>query len=223
MSANTKKTVSKPATSSMDVTGALALLDQAIAALALPAPTVLTAKQRKAVTRSRKGMEKVIPTLANLSNEHGVTVPKQPTSDMTSNLALVTQLESVQQKLTGALTLVGNTADAARSSSWTTATTLYGMLQKVAHRDVQLKSQLAPVKAFFGYRTPGAKKAHPKQKSKKAALAAEKEAAAKATAESSVTAPPAPPPATPSPASASASTPASPAPAASNVVAPHAP
>jgi hypothetical protein len=222
MSTHSKKTVSQPAASTMDVTGALALLDQAIAALALPQPQVLTAKQRKAVTRSRKGMEKVVPTLANLSDQHGVTVPKQPTSDMTSNLALVTQLESVQQRLTGALTLVGNTADVARSSSWTTATTLYGMLQKVAHRDSQLKSQLAPVKEFFAYRTAAARTSHPKQKGKKAALAAEKEAAANATAETSVTATPAPSQ-TPSAASATASTPASPAPAASNVVSPHAP
>jgi hypothetical protein len=206
----------------MDVTGALALLDQAIAALALPQPQVLTVKQRKAATRSRKGMEKVIPTLANLSSEHGVSVPKQPTSDMTSNLALVTQLESVQQKLTGALTLVGNTVDSARSSSWTTATTLYGMLQKVAHRDSQLKSQLAPVKEFFAYRTPEARSNHPKQKGKKAALAAEKDAAANATAETSVAGAPAPPQA-PSPGSVTASTPASPVPATSNVVPPHAP
>jgi hypothetical protein len=206
----------------MDVPAALALLDQAIAALALPQPKVLTAKQRKAATRSRKGMEKVVPTLASLSTEHGVTVPKQPTSDMTSNLDLVTQLESVRQKLTGALTLVGTTADAARSASWTTATTLYGMLQKAAHRDSQLKSQLAPVTEFFAYRTPAARTSHPKQKGKKAALAAEKEAAAKATADSSVPATPATPN-VPSAASATASTSASPAPAASNVVPPHAP
>ena len=222
MSTHSKKTVSQPATSNMDVTGALALLDEAIAKLALPEPQVLTTKQRKAATRSRKGMEKVVPTLATLSTQHEVSVPKQPTSDMTSNLALVTQLETVQQKLTGALTLVGNTVDGARSSSWTTATTLYGMLQKVAHRDSQLKSQLAPVKEFFAYRTAAAKAAHPKQKGKKAALAAEKEAAANATAESSVTGAPAPSPA-PSVSSVTASTPASPVPAASNVVPPHTP
>jgi hypothetical protein len=223
MSTQTKKSVSKPAAPTMDATEALALLDQVIAALALPQPQVLTAKQRKAATRSRKGMEKVIPTLANLSSEHGVSVPKQPTSDMTSNLALVTQLEAVQQKLTGLTTLVGNSADGARSASWTTATTLYGMLQKVAHRDSQLKSQLAPVKEFFAYRTPAARTSHPKQKKAKAALAAEKDAAAKATADASVTATPTVSPAPPSPASASASTPASPEPATSNVVPPHAP
>jgi hypothetical protein len=219
---STKKATPQTGESSTDVAGALELLDQVIAKLALPTQ-VLTAKQRKAATRSRKGMEKVIKTLANLSDEHGVTVPKQPTSQMTSNIALASQLDPVKQKLVSALTLVQDNMDDAGSSSWNTATTLYGMLQKVAHRDSQLKSQLAPVKEFFAFRTPAAKKANPKQKGKKAALAAEKQAAEQRAAGSSV---PATPEAAstanaPSDGSASASTTA-PA-AASNVVAPHTP
>jgi hypothetical protein len=220
-----KKSVSQNGAPSTGAAEALKLLDQVIAALALPQPQSLTAKQRKAATRSRKGMEKVIPTLATLSTEHGVSVPKQPTSQMTSNLALVTQLEAVAQKMTGALALVGNSVDVARSSSWTTATTLYGMLQKVAHRDPQLKSQLAPVQEFFAYRTAAAKEAHPKQKGKKEALAKEKEAAAETAAPEAATNAPPPPAAavseTPSASSVSASTNASPAPAPSNVVVSH--
>jgi hypothetical protein len=200
--------------STVDATTVLELLDKVTAALALPTQT-LTAKQRKAATRTRKGMEKVIPTLATLSTEHGVSVPKQPTSQMTSNLELSKQLDPVQSKLTALLTLVQDTMDSAGSSSFNTASTLYGMLQKVAHRDSQLKSQLAPVKEFFAYRTPAAKKAHPKQRGKKAALAAEKLAAAQATAGASVSATPTTPPA----ATASTSAPVAP----SNVVTPHAP
>jgi hypothetical protein len=173
--AATPATPSAPALPS-NVTEALALIEQVTTLLALTSQSV-TVKQRKAATRSRKGMEKVIPTLANLSTEHGVSVPKQPTSGMTSNLALVSQLEDVQTKLTGLLTLVGNNIDVARSASWNTGTTLYGMLTKAAHRDPQLKSQLAPVQEYFAYRTKVAKKDHPKQPSKKAALKAEKEAA----------------------------------------------
>jgi hypothetical protein len=198
----------------VDATTVLELLDKVTAALALPTQT-LTAKQRKAATRTRKGMEKVIPTLATLSTEHGVSVPKQPTSQMTSNLELSKQLDPVQSKLTALLTLVQDTMDSAGSSSFNTASTLYGMLQKVAHRDSQLKSQLAPVKEFFAYRTPAAKKAHPKQRGKKAALAAEKLAAAQATAGASVSATPTTPPA----ATASTSAPVAP----SNVVTTHAP
>jgi hypothetical protein len=218
-----KKSDSHSGAPTMDVTAVLGHLDNAIAALALPSRT-LTTKQRKAATRSRKGMEKVISTLATLSAEHGVSVPKQPTSEMTSNLELVTQLDPVKQKLVSLLTLVQDNMDTAGSSSFNTATTLYGMLQKAAHRDAQLKSQLAPVKEFFSYRTPAAKKAHPKQKGKKAALAAEKEAAAKAKADRSVAVTGAPlTPEAPSAASVIASTPASPVPAVSNVVPPHAP
>ena len=219
MSTHSKKSDPQQTAPTVDAASAVTLLDQVIATLALPSRT-LTTKQRRSATRSRKGMEKVIATLATLSNEHGVTVPKQPTSLMTSNLELVSQLDPVKQKLVSLLTLVQDNMDSAGSGSFNTATTLYGMLQKVAHRDPQLKSQLAPVRDFFAYRTPEAKAAHPKQKGKKAALAAEKLAAAHAAAGSSVTVAPTAPPATPSPASASASTNA---PAPSNVVTPHAP
>jgi hypothetical protein len=181
-----------------NVTEALTLIAQVTTLLALTSQN-LTAKQRKAATRSRKGMEKVIPTIANLSAEHGVSVPKQSTSAMTSNLALVTQLETVQTKLTGLLTLVSDNIDVARSGAWNTGTTLYGMLAKAAHRDSQLKSQLAPVQEYFAYRTKVAKKDHPKQPSKKAALKAEKEAAvASGSADGTESSTPAPVAAAPS-------------------------
>jgi hypothetical protein len=216
---HTKKSDS-PAASPIDATGAVELLDKVIAALALPQSQALTTKQRKSATRSRKGMEKVIGTLASLSTEHGVAVPKQPTATMASNLALVSQLEPVKTKLVSLLQLVQDNMDSAGSGSWNTATTLYGMLQKVAHRDSQLKSQLAPVKEFFAYRTSVAKDAHPKQKGKKAALAAAKLAAAQTAAGVPATATPTAP-STPSPSSVSASTNAPVAP--SNVVVPHTP
>jgi hypothetical protein len=219
---HSKKSETETAASSTGAAEALKLLDQVIAALALPAQTV-TSKQRKAATRSRKGMERVVPTLATLSAEHGVSVPKQPTSTMTSDLELVSQLEAVQQKLTGILTNVGNNVDATRSTSWNTASTLYGMLQKVAHRDPQLKSQLTPVTEFFAYRTPAAKKAHPKQKGKKEALAKEKEAAAQPAAQSSAPSASSAPVATPSVSSAPASPTASAqvAPVTASVAVPH--
>jgi len=212
---HTKKSEAEPAAPSIDVAGIVTLLDQVTATLALPPSQALTTKQRKAATRSRKGMDKVVTTLSTLSVEHGVSVPKQPTSQMTSNLALANQLEPVVQKLLGLLTLVGNNVDLARSGSWNTATTLYGMLQRVAHRDPELRSQLAPVKEFFAYRTPAAKKAHPKQKSKKAALAAAQQAAAQASAQGSASATPE----TPAAATASTNAPAAP----SNVVTSHTP
>jgi hypothetical protein len=142
---------------------------------------------------------------------------------MTSNLELVTQLEAVQQKMTGILANLGNNVDASRSTSWNTATTLYGMLQKVAHRDPQLKSQLAPVQEFFAYRTPAARNAHPKQKGKKAALAKAKEAAAQPAAESTAANAPTAPVTTPSVSSvpASPTTSAQVAPVTASVVVPH--
>jgi hypothetical protein len=181
MSTKHKIESQQAASTTMDVAQAVALIDQVIAALALT-PSTLTAKQKKEATRSRKGMEKVVPTLASLSVEHGVNVPKQPTSVMTSNLELVTKLTSVQTKLVSLETLVSNAIDGARSESWNTATTLYGMLQKAAHRDAGIKSQLAPVTEFFAYRHPSVRKEHPKQKGKKDALKAQKQAAAEAAA-----------------------------------------
>jgi hypothetical protein len=171
---HSKKTQPIPAdVPTVDTNEVMKLLDQVLSALALGSRT-LTTKQKRAATHYRRGMEKVIPTLAHLSDEHGVVVPKQPTSQMLAGLALVAQLEPVKTRLVSMLSLVQDNMDEAASGSWNTGTTLYGMLKKASHRDPQLTAQLAPVKEYFAYRTPAAKKAHPKQKSKKAALKAEK-------------------------------------------------
>jgi poly-gamma-glutamate capsule biosynthesis protein CapA/YwtB (metallophosphatase superfamily) len=180
----------------MDVAQAEKLLDEMVAALALPPASPLTAKQQRQITKARKGMERVIPKLASLSVTHGVSVPKQSTSDMTSNLELANQLEPIQQKLMRALTLVGNHIGNARGASWGTATTLYGMLKKAAHRDPEIRTDVAPLQEFFAYRHSSVKKNASKQTGNKAALKAAQQTAAQAEATPTVQETPAAPAAT---------------------------
>jgi hypothetical protein len=123
-----KKAETETAASPTDTVEALKLLEQVVAALALPAQ-VLTTKQRKAAARSRKGMERIVPALATLSVQHGVSVPKQPTSQMTSNLDLVNQLETVNTQLKSLTATVGENLVAARRAVGVAARSGEGLLR----------------------------------------------------------------------------------------------
>ena len=157
------------------VTNAVEALKQLATDLGLPKPAPLTANQRRQVTRSRKGAEMVIPTLATLAKEYGVTLPQQSTEEMLSNAELAAQLDPLLKQLVSFLATVTENQANAKSASWSTATTLYSVLKRMSHRSVELGKQIAPVAEFFAYRHPSVRADHPKQKSKKAALAAKKQ------------------------------------------------
>jgi hypothetical protein len=159
------------------VANAVTVLQQLVVDLGLPEPKPLTANQRKQVTRSRKGSEKVIPTLATLAGKYGIEIAQQPTAAMSSAAELAAQLDPLQKQLVALTTLVSENASNAASDSWSTATTLYSVLKRISKRDVKLQKQLAPAAEFFAYRHPLVREKHPKQKGKKAALAAEKQQA----------------------------------------------
>jgi hypothetical protein len=135
------------------VTGALALVNQATATLAVTA-TALTAAQVKASTKFRKGGETQIPLLANLSASYGVEVPSRPTADMEAHLAEATALAPLLLVVSRLLAVLESATFQARSEAWATATTLYQMLRKASVRQPALKAELAPLKEFFAYRHP---------------------------------------------------------------------
>jgi hypothetical protein len=173
MSTNTKKKVTKVATTDRVAT-ALGHIQAAVAAMALTTPK-LTKRQKQIAAKARKGSEKVIPTISLLANQLGVNLPLQPTSTMTAQVALAHELEPLQKALQAFLASVEGNTFQANSGSWETATTLYGILKKVAKADPEVRTQLAPVQEFFAYRTPTARAANPKGKKAKAARALQKE------------------------------------------------
>jgi hypothetical protein len=135
------------------VTGAIALVNQAMVMLALVAPP-LSPAQVKAATKFRKGGEAQIPALAEMSGVYGVEVPSRPTADMEVNVATAQTLAPLVTLITRFLTLVESASFQVRSEAWATASTLYQMLRKASVRQPALKADLAPLEEFFSYRHP---------------------------------------------------------------------
>ena len=197
------------------ITGAIALVNQAIAMVAI-ASSPLSPAQVKARTKFRKGGEEQIPVLVQISAEYGVEVPSRPTSDMEANLAQAQALVPLVTVVARFLTLLESVSFEVRSEAWATATTLYQMLRKAAVRQPALKADLAPLEQFFAYRHPLVVETAPKTQAQVAKETRRQENAAKkrkrlqdAAAAAAATPPPAPNP-TPPAAPATPVTPATP-------------
>jgi hypothetical protein len=151
------------------VAAALKLVDQALVVLAIANP-VLTPKERKRATKSRKGADEVIPRIATLSDQFGLKVPAHTTSAMLDAAEQVKALDPLQKAVDTLLKTIEDATFIARGGAWGTATTLYAMLKRLAKRNGEVKSALADVESFFAYRHPKVAKDHPKTKKGKAAL-----------------------------------------------------
>jgi hypothetical protein len=162
----------------------------------------------------KKGGEPVVQALASLSSTYGVEVPSRPTADMTASLELATQLEPARAAIGLLSSVVDGAYSASRSSSWTTATSLYSMLKKGGQREPKLAAAIAPLQEYFAYRHPLVAEQHPKRsptaKVEKAQAAAQKKIAKLQAqlAKLQAAVPPATEPTTPTPTTAPAPVPA---------------
>jgi hypothetical protein len=164
-----------PNDESTSVTGnvaeAIALIQRAFALLAIT-PRVMTSRQRQRGLKFRKGAEPSIRAVRRLSDEHGVVVPGMTTAAMRASLARAEELRKVKTILVGVLRVIETEIYFEEGGAYGNALTLYGMLKKVAHRNAEIRTKLAPVVEFFSYRHPTV-----------VAARAKKRAAAKETAE----------------------------------------
>jgi hypothetical protein len=147
------------------VTGAIALVKQAMVMLAIAA-SPLSGKQVMGSTKFRKGGEAQIPALAEMSGTYGVEVPSRPTADMEANLAQAEALAPLLVLVARFLTILESATFEGRSEAWATATTLYTMLKKASVREPALKEELAPLQEFFSYRHPLVKETAPQTQAK---------------------------------------------------------
>jgi len=135
------------------VAQALALLKMASDALAIET-TPLSGLAVKRAVKFRKGGEQHVPTLASLSARYQLQVPSRPTAAMVQSLQEATDVEPVRVAIGELAKAVDDFYFSARSDSWTTATTLYGVLKKAGVREPNLQAAMAPMVEFFSYRHP---------------------------------------------------------------------
>jgi hypothetical protein len=158
------------------------LVDQ-VTALVGPAPALSAADVRRSA-KLRKGAEKVIPTIAALSEQFGLSLPSHPTSVVLTKLNQVQSLAPLRQKMSVALKQIDDVIFAAGSESWTGATVHYTTLKRLAKTNGDLEASLAPVREFFKQRSADVVA---EEKQTKAARKAAKTAIAAAKANAALT------------------------------------
>jgi hypothetical protein len=149
-------------------------------------PPALTAADMKRATKLRKGGEKMVTTIAALSNQFGLTFASHPTEAMVAQLNKASNLVPLHRKLVAATKQVGDSIFEAQSESWKSAAVHYATLRKLSTSDGDVAKTLAPVTEFFARRSPatveaddakrGGKKGSKAAKAAKALKAAEAEA-----------------------------------------------
>jgi hypothetical protein len=113
----------------------------------------LTGKERIRSVKLRKGGETVIPTVAALSAQFGLTVASHPTDAMVASAKKAQSLIALHKQLVAATKNVSDQMFTANSESWAAATVHYSMLRRLARTDGDLATALAPVTKFFSSRS----------------------------------------------------------------------
>ena len=161
----------------------------------------LTATEIKRSTKLRKGGETVIPTIAALSDQFGLSFASHPTDAMVAKMKQAQSLIPLHRKLVAATKQVGDSIFQAHSESWASAAVHYAALRRIARTDDDVAKTLAPVTQFFKQRAPAVVEAEDAKrggkKGSKAAKAAKEAKAAAAEAPSNESPAPAAAPATP--------------------------
>jgi hypothetical protein len=140
----------------------------------------LTAKDRQRSAKLRKGGETVIPTVATLSEQFGLTVSSHPTKTMVAKAKQAQSLIPLHKQLVTATKNVADQMFSANSESWAAAQVHYSMLRRLAKTDGDLATALAPIEEFFARRSTSVRA---ERSAKKAALKAAKAPKAPAAAE----------------------------------------
>jgi hypothetical protein len=115
-------------------------------------PPALTGADIKRATKLRKGGEKVVTTIAALSDQFGLTFASHPTDAMVAQMNKANSLVALHRKLVAATKQVGDSIFLAQSESWKSAAVHYATLRKMAVTDGDVAKTLVPVTEFFARR-----------------------------------------------------------------------
>jgi hypothetical protein len=117
-------------------------------------PPALTATDVRRSNKLRKGGETVIPTIAALADQFGLTSRVHPTDKMLAKAKTAQSLIPLHRKLVALTKQVSDTMFQANSESWDSATTHYATLSRMARTDGDVAKTLAPVTKFFASKSP---------------------------------------------------------------------
>jgi hypothetical protein len=137
----------------------LALVKQAKSTLGTTSPA-LTKQQKRRTPKPRTGSADVLQTIARLTTEQGIVLPKHPVGTMLQNLQTVQTLAPLKAAILALQKVVDDVSLAADGASWNSGTAMYTVLRRVQGDDGDLEAALAPLASFFkkGINSTGTKK-----------------------------------------------------------------
>jgi len=112
----------------------------------------LTPDDKRHAARARKGSDRVIQVLAQLSKAHGLDSPALNSTAMLDRLDTASTLAPTIARLTKVLKYASDAQFVAQNDAWAMSRQLYALLQTRAATDGALAEALQPVTDFFNYR-----------------------------------------------------------------------
>jgi hypothetical protein len=126
-------------------------LDAHISLISADAPALTGAAKARA-TRLRLGGEKAVSVIAALVTQHGLESSQLSASTMTGQLTRATSLVPTHKRLEQLTKRMGDEIFVAQSTSWEQATSGYAQLQRLAKKNGEIATALAPVQQYFARR-----------------------------------------------------------------------
>jgi hypothetical protein len=120
----------------------------------LPETANIQADQKRRMAKSRRGAERVIATVANLAQTHGLDSTSLHSKTMMEQMQSAQTLGPLETRLTALLKRVSDQRFFDQAEAWSSALQFWALLKRRATTNSQLAVTIADLEAFFSYRNP---------------------------------------------------------------------
>jgi hypothetical protein len=120
----------------------------------LPDTSNMHAAAKRRMPKPRRGNERVIATVANLAQTHGLDSPSLHSTAMIENMDRVRLLMPLETRLTALSKRVSDLRFLEQTQAWSSALQFWALLRRRAPTNSQLAVTIADLEQFFSYRNP---------------------------------------------------------------------
>jgi hypothetical protein len=125
-----------------------------VAKAALPFANIvrMDSQERSRVAKLKRGATQVFPTIAYVAKKFALEVPGSSIDDMMSKIAHAQALEPMLGAVADLHAALRDEYLRSQSEAWLTATVTYGVLRKASEANHSIRTELAPVRAWFRHK-----------------------------------------------------------------------
>jgi hypothetical protein len=111
----------------------------------------MSGPDRHRLVKLKRGAQQVFPTIAHVASKFALEVPGSSVADMMSKIAHARELEPLLGAVSDLHEALRDEYLRAQSEAWSIATVTYGVLRKAAEANHSIRTEIAPVRAWFRY------------------------------------------------------------------------